>query len=59
MNEERQLAKENGLESPVWDKIEDTHSCYNDCLKLALQNVTANGMVFVASHNAGSVNLAK
>lgn len=29
MNEERQLAEENGTESPVWDDIDATHKCYN------------------------------
>ena len=59
MNEERKLAKENGLESPVWDSIDETHKCYNDCMKMAIDNVSQNGMVFVASHNQGSIEHAK
>jgi len=51
MNEERKLAEENGFESPVWDTLEDTHSCYNECLTFALENVQANSIIFVASHN--------
>ena len=59
MNEERNLAEENGVESPVWDSLEDTHKCYNDCLDLAVRNVKENSLIFVASHNLESVNLAK
>jgi proline dehydrogenase len=59
MTEERTLAKESGVESPVWDTVEATHSCYNDCLKLAVENVKENSLVFVASHNPASVNIAK
>jgi len=59
MNEERTLANESGVESPVWDSIEDTHSCYNDCLKLAAEHVKENSLIFVASHNLESVNIAK
>jgi proline dehydrogenase len=29
MNEERQLATQNGLESPIWEDIESTHKCYD------------------------------
>lgn len=29
MNEERQVASQKGIESPVFDTIEDTHHCYN------------------------------
>lgn len=59
MTEERTLAKDTGVESPVWDTIEDTHSCYNDCLKLAVKNVNKSSLIFVASHNLESVNIAK
>lgn len=59
MTEERNLAERNGLVSPVWPTIEETHSCYNDCLKLVLNNLKENSLLFVASHNANSVNLAK
>ena len=59
MSEERKLAKENGVESPVWDSIEETHACYNDCMLHALENVQENSMVFIASHNKDSIDLAK
>jgi len=51
MLEERALAEENGYESPVWDSLEETHACYNECLKHAIGNLQENSMVFVASHN--------
>ena len=59
MEEERRLAGETGLESPVWESIEETHSCYNDCLTMAVEAVDKNSLIFVASHNADSVNIAK
>ena len=59
MNEERTLAAETGQESPVWDTVEETHACYNDCLQLALDNVQEKSLIFVASHNLDSVKLAK
>ena len=33
MNEERKLAEEQNIESPVWDSVEETHKCYNDCVE--------------------------
>lgn len=39
MNEERKLANEQGIDSPVWDNIAETHACYNECVALALNNV--------------------
>lgn len=59
MNEERNLAKELGYESPVWDSIEETHKCYNDNLTHIIENLDKNDMLFVASHNADSVEFAK
>lgn len=40
MNEERELAAEQGVESPVWDCIEDTHACYNDNMSHIIRNMT-------------------
>ena len=51
MNEERNLAKELGYESPVWETIEDTHSCYNSSLTNIIDNLKSTDMLFVASHN--------
>lgn len=51
MNEERTLAAENGLESPVWDSIEDTHACYDDSMEHIIRHMSQQDMLFVASHN--------
>ena len=51
MSEERILAAENNYESPVWDTIEETHSCYNDCMNHIIGNIQENSMLFIASHN--------
>ena len=59
MNEERDLASKNNYESPVWDSIEDTHSCYNDCMTHVINNLEENSMLFIASHNLNSVDKAK
>jgi len=59
MNEERQIAEKNMTDSPVWDSIEETHTCYNNCVTHAIANVKKNSVVFIASHNQGSVDLAK
>ena len=47
MNEERAIAAEEGVESPVWDTIEHTHSCYNDCMKMVLDNIDENGLILI------------
>lgn len=39
MNEERDIAGQNGAESPVWDTIEETHTSYNNCMTHAIANV--------------------
>jgi proline dehydrogenase len=39
MNEERMLASENSYESPIWETIEDTHTCYNDSMKHIIENL--------------------
>jgi hypothetical protein len=59
MNEERELAAKEGKESPIWECIEDSHSCYNKNLKSLLENVSGHDCIFVASHNNESVNIAK
>lgn len=55
MNEERNLAKEHFYESPVWDTLEETHSCYNDNMEHVIENLTDKSMLLVASHNVDSV----
>ena len=58
MNEERELAAQNGVESPVWDTIDDTHKCYNDAMSHILREMTPADSLFVASHNNDTVELA-
>jgi len=58
MNEERDLAAKFGYESPVWDTIEQTHTCYNNNVSHLISNMKIDDMVFVASHNVDSVKLA-
>ena len=58
MNEERELAADEGRESPVWDTIEDTHKCYNDNMQLIIQQMKHEDMVFVASHNKDTCDIA-
>ena len=59
MNEERELATKGNYESPVWDTIEDTHKCYNQNMEHIIKNMSTNDMVFVASHNVDTIELAK
>ena len=60
MNEERRIAKEEGIESPIWDSIEDTHKNYNTNLVLILNNLTKpKDTVFCGSHNQDSVDLIR
>lgn len=59
MNEERSIAAEQGVESPVWDTINDTHACYNECMDRIMDNLDEHGMLFIASHNKDSVEKAK
>lgn len=59
MSEERALAAEAGVPSPVWDTLEETHSCYNQCLTHVLNNLDEKSLLFVATHNLDSVELAK
>lgn len=59
MREERELAENFNYESPVWDTIEDTHNCYNTNMQKLIDNAKEHDMIFVASHNADTVELAK
>lgn len=59
MNEERALAEQHGYESPIWDTIEETHQCFDDCLSHVIRNLEGNSLLFIASHNASSVEKAK
>jgi len=59
MNEERSLAAEEGVESPVWDSIDQTHDCYNDCMTHVLNNLDEQDLILVGSHNKDSIEKAK
>ena len=59
MMEERRLAEKHGYESPIWDKLEHTHKCYNESMIHILENLTQDGMILIASHNFDTVQLAK
>lgn len=59
MSEERALAAEAGVPSPVWDTIEQTHECYDKCMAHVLHNLEEKSLLFVASHNADSIEMAK
>ena len=39
MNEERNLAEEHGVESPVWDSLDETHACYNASMEHIIRNL--------------------
>ena len=58
MDEERQLATENGYESPVWDTIEDTHVCYNKSMNHVIDNIDEKSILLIASHNVDTVKMA-
>lgn len=51
MNEERELAEQGGYESPIWETLEQTHTCYNDNMSHILTNMSEKDMILVASHN--------
>lgn len=59
MNEERLVAKNLGLESPIHETIEDTHKCYNTNLQLLAEHLGPRDRLFVGSHNLESVEIAK
>ncbi len=59
MNEERALASENNLPSPVWDSIEETHLCYNRNMEHILKGMSAKDQLFIASHNTETCQMAQ
>ena len=59
MNEERELAEQEGVPSPVWDSITETHASYNGALEHVLPQMKPNDHVVIASHNVDSVELVK
>ena len=59
MNEERTLAADQGVESPVCDTIEATHANYDYCMKYVLDHLEENDLMLIASHNNDSIEKAK
>lgn len=59
MSEERSLAAAAGAPSPVWNSIEETHACYNKCMTHVLDNLDERSLLFIASHNNDSIEMAK
>ena len=60
MNEERTLAQANGMESPIWNTVEDTHACYNKSMEHIIEGLPdEDSQLFVASHNQDTIDLAK
>lgn len=58
MNEERSIAKRDGVESPVWDDIKDTHKCYDQNMQLLIPSMKPTDMLLVGSHNVESCEMA-
>ena len=60
MLEERDIAEQQGLPSPAWETLEDTHASYNrNMTKILTALAEQDGHMVVASHNVDSANLAK
>jgi proline dehydrogenase len=58
MNEERALAAENNYESPIWDSMDETHTCYNNVVKHVIDNIQPQSRCIIASHNVESCEAA-
>lgn len=39
MLEEREIAKNQGIESPVWEEIDATHKCYNENMEHIIKHM--------------------
>lgn len=58
MNEEREIAMKKGVESPVWDSIDETHACYNNNVEHVIPRMKPHDLLLVASHNKESCEIA-
>ena len=58
MSEERAFAKQNSYESPIWDSIEETHTCFNSVMTHVIDNIKPQSRCIIASHNVESCDLA-
>ena len=59
MVEERAISAADRRESPIWDEIDHTHSCYNKCAEMLIESVSDADFVLLATHNTKTVDLAK
>jgi proline dehydrogenase len=57
MVEERDLAAASGVESPIWDTLEETHANYNGNMQHIIDNMNENDLMLCGSHNVDSVKL--
>ncbi|KAL3791618.1 hypothetical protein HJC23_012208 [Cyclotella cryptica] len=58
MVHERKRAKSMNYSSPVHESIDDTHRCYDECIKILLQHRKEHGPgleMMIASHNKQSI----
>lgn len=59
MVHEAEAAKQKGIANPVYDGIAHTHSNYNRCVRMAIQEAASAGAeVMIATHNQYSVECA-
>jgi proline dehydrogenase len=64
MESERSLARKMGIESPIHDTVQDTHSCYGNATEMVLQAASQKNPLdpsielMCATHNQGSIELA-
>jgi proline dehydrogenase len=59
VHERKVAAAAQGLESPVYDRIEETHANYNRCVRMVIQEVACGqAEVMIATHNQYSVEMA-
>lgn len=60
MVEERHVAKQRGVPSPIFPTMEDTHKSYNGNLTHALENMNKDlDTIVVATHNVDSCEIGK
>lgn len=60
---ERKRAQDHGVESPIWDTLEETHECYNTQMRVVMERAAvkegrAKANILVATHNQESVEKA-
>lgn len=61
MESERELAESNGVPSPIFDTIEDTHANYDKAVDFLLKHSTTSDLeveIMLASHNQSSIETA-